>query len=99
MHGHVSYEVFLQHISGFLGTYYLVLSLMNVVAAFVLWQRHEQRPVFRLPPTGVPVTGAFLWLLVSLFFLLLAPLAYSGDRDIVKFISVPLGVRALINHW
>jgi len=98
MHGHVPYDVFLKQIAGFLGSYYLLLSFMNGVAAFLLWQRREQRPLFRLPILDVPVTAAFVWLLVSLFFLLLAPLAYSGDEHIVRFISVPGALRAGINR-
>ena len=52
MHGHVPYDVFLKQIAGFLGSYYLFLSLMNGVAAFILWQRREQRPLFRVPGGG-----------------------------------------------
>src|SRR5436190_630729 len=98
MHGHVPYDVFLHQIAGFLGSYYLLLSLMNGIAAFLLWQRPNQPAVFRVPGANVPVTAAFIWLLVSLFFLLLAPLAYSGDPDIVSFIAVPAAVRAGINR-
>jgi hypothetical protein len=98
MHGHVSYDVFLQQISGFLGSDYLVLSLMNGVAAFRLWQQPNQRALFRMPGMNVPVTAAFMWLLVSMFFLLLAPLAYSADPEIVSFITVPAAVRAGINR-
>jgi len=99
MHGHVPYDVFLHQIAGFLGSYYLLLSLMNGVAAFLLWQRPLQPVVFRLPDARVPVTAAFMWLLVSLFFLLVAALAYSGDPDIVQFISVPVWLRARINWF
>jgi len=99
MHGHVPYDVFLHQIAGFLGSYYLLLSLMNGVAAFLLWQRPQQPAVCRLPGTRVPVTAAFIWLLVSLFFLLIAALAYSGDPDIVRFISVPQWLRAKINWF
>src|SRR5437867_13113072 len=98
MHGHVSYDVFLHQIAGFLGSYYLLLSLMNGVAAFLLWQRPNQPAVFLVPVARTPVTAAFVWLMVSLLFLLIAPLAYSGDPDIVKFISVPSGLRATINR-
>src|SRR5438874_13778846 len=97
MRGHVPYDVFLLQIAGFLGSYYLLLSLMNGVAAFLLWQRPQQPVVFRLPGR-VPVTAAFIWLLVSLFFLLIAALAYSGDPNIVRFISVPQWLRAAINR-
>jgi hypothetical protein len=37
-------------------------------------------------------------LLVSLGFLLIASLAYSGDEQIISYISVPLAVRAGINR-
>jgi len=96
MHGHVSYEVFLQQIAAFLGSYYLLLSVMNGVAAFLLWQRPQQQVALRLP--GLNVTAAFVWLLISLFFLLIAALAYSGDPGIIRFISVPPALRAAINY-
>jgi hypothetical protein len=96
MHGHVPYDVFLKQIAGFLGSYYLFLSVMNAVAAFLLWQDQRQRPLFRL--AGFPVTQAFLWLLVSLAFLLMSPLAFSGDPETVKWITVPEALRAAINR-
>src|SRR5438552_16977438 len=96
MHGHVSYDVFLHQVAGFLGSYYLLLSLMNGVMAYLLWQRPNQRTLFRLPGMNVPVTDAVVWLLVSLAFLLIAPLAYSGDPVIVSFITVPAWVWAAI---
>jgi hypothetical protein len=98
MHGHVSYEVFLQNIAGFLGSYYIILAVMNGAAAFMLWRNPDQKPLFHLPIANFPVTAAFGWLLVSLFFLLLAPLAYSGDREIMGFITVPAAVRTFINR-
>jgi hypothetical protein len=99
MHGHVPYDVFLGQIAAFLGSYYIFLSVMNGVAAFILWQAHDQqRPLFRVPGFAVPVTAAFVWLLVSLGFLLMSPLAYSGDPNIVRFISVPDWLRAAINR-
>lgn len=98
MHGQ-SLDAFLDQIAGFLGSYYLLLSLMNGVAAFLLWQRADsQRAYFRVPGVNFPITAAFVWLLVSLFYLLLAPLAYSGDIDIMAWISVPEALRATINR-
>src|SRR4029079_2479022 len=97
MHGHEPYDVFLLKIAGFLGSYYLLLSLMNGVMAFLLWQRPNQRSLLKLPG-GLHVTDAFVWLLVSLAFLLIAPLAYSGDPNIVSFITVPAIARAGINR-
>src|SRR5947207_2865765 len=70
MHGHVSYDVFLHNISGFLGSYYVFLALINAVAAFLLWQKPQQRTLFRTPGVDVPVTTAFVWLVVSMIFLL-----------------------------
>src|SRR5687768_14882887 len=98
MHGHVPYDVFLKQIAGFLGTYYLLLSVMNAVAAYLLWQDSRQRTLFRLPVTNFPVTAAFLWLMASLFFLLISPLAYSGDPDWIRLISLPESIRAGINR-
>jgi hypothetical protein len=99
MHGQ-SLDVFLTQISGFLGSYYIFLALMNGVAAYLLWQRagHTSRPLFRVPGVDFPITTAFVWLLVALGFLLLAPLAYSGDPDIMTWISVPTVLRAGINR-
>lgn len=98
MHGHVPYEVFLRQIAGFLGTYYLLLAVMNGVAAFLLWQgSSRQRPLFRLPVVNFPVTAAFVWLLASLFFLIVSPLAYSGDPDWMRLISLPEAIRSGIN--
>jgi hypothetical protein len=98
MHGHVDYGVFLHQIAGFLGSYYLLLSLMNGVAAFLLWQWPNQPVLLRLPG-NVALTPAFVWLLVSLGFLLMAPLAYSGDPSVVSFITVPAAVRALTTSY
>jgi hypothetical protein len=99
MHGHVSYDVFLQQIAGFLGSYYLLLAVMNGVAAFLLWQRHEQPAMFRVPGVNFPITSALVWLVVSIIFVLIAALAYSGDPDVVKFITVPAAVRALTTRY
>ena len=97
MHG-VDPAIFLRQISGFLGTYYLLLAVMNGVAAFLLWQgAARQRTFFHLPGLGLPVTPAFVWLVVSLLFLLISPLAYSGDPDWMRLISLPQAVRSGIN--
>jgi hypothetical protein len=97
MHG-VPLDDFLRQISGFLGTYYLLLAVMNGVAAFLLWQGStRQRALFHLPGVHFPVTPALLWLLVSIFFLLISPLAYSGDQAWMRLISLPQAVRSGIN--
>lgn len=97
MHGHVSYDVFLRSIAGFLGSYYIVLAVLNGLAALLLWQRGDEKKLFDLPGVKVPVTAAFGWLLVSLLFLLISPLAYSGDPNVVQYITVPVAVRSFVN--
>jgi len=97
MHGHVSYDVFLRSIAGFLGSYYIVLAVLNGLAALLLWQRGGEKKLFDLPGVKVPVTAAFGWLLVSLLFLLISPLAYSGDPNVVQYITVPVAVRSFVN--
>ncbi len=96
MHGHVSYPVFLNSIAGFLGSYYLVLATMNGLAALLLWQRAEKQN-HESPGAKVPLAGALGWLLVSLLFLLMSPLAYSGDPTVIPYITVPVAVRSFVN--
>lgn len=98
MHGHVPYDVFLRQISAFLGSYYLLLAVMNGIAAFLLWKTERPRVLFRMPIAGFPVTPAFIWLLASLVFLLISPIAYSGDPDWVRLISMPQFMRVGINR-
>ena len=98
MHGHVPYEIFLQQIAGFLGSYYLLLAVMNGVAAFMLWTSREDRQFFRIWPTKVRFTASMIWLLVSLVFLIISTFAYSGDPDWMRLISLPAALRAGINR-
>ncbi|MBX3412677.1 MAG: hypothetical protein KF708_08315 [Pirellulales bacterium] len=58
--------VFVNDIKGFLGFYYLSLSVMNALAAMYLWLRLDK------------IRQAIVWLVVSTAFLVLAPLAFSG---------------------
>jgi hypothetical protein len=99
MHGHVPYDQFLSGIAGFLGSYYILMAVMNGVAAFLLWRAPNQRTLVRLPGLDFPITGAFVLLLASIFFTLVSALAYSGSPDVMQFISVPAALRALINRY
>src|SRR6266481_110357 len=64
---HLPHPEFLESISGFLGGYYLTLSLMNAVAAFILWHyRHRS-------------VQALVWICVAFALLAIAPLAMSGS--------------------
>ena len=86
MHG-LSQAEFLDAIAGFLGTYYLLLGLMNAVAAFYLWQVLDK------------ARAGMVWLCVSLIFVMMSPLAYSGDMEMMRWISVPGFIQNLVNYW
>lgn len=96
MHGHVPLDEFLNNVRTFLGTYYVVLSLMNALAAFYLWQTGRSRRLFQIG--GIEFSTALLWLLVSVGFLLIAPIAYSVNPSLVSLISLPAEVRALADR-
>jgi hypothetical protein len=89
---HVPYPDFLRSISGFLGSYYLLLALMNAIAAFYLWNSGKAKKLFNF--LGVfPVTTATVWLVVAMFFTIISPLAMSGDPQWASLISLPQGLR------
>ena len=97
MHGHVPYDVFLQQISGFLGSYYLFLAIANGLAAFLIWQSGRDKKFFDIPILEIPFTTSLVWLLVAIVFILISPIAYSGDVYWMEKISVPLSVRSAVN--
>ena len=82
---HMSEGQFLQSISGFLGSYYLILALMNAVMAFFLWEHKKQNG------------WALVWLLVSGFFLIVAPIVYSGDPAWMNLVSLPQWFRDFVD--
>jgi hypothetical protein len=86
MHGHVDPAVFLKSISGFLGTYYLVLAMMNAIAAFYCWDR--------LKKNGL----AIFMLCLALLFVVIAPIAYSAQPFLMQFISVPEFLRNFVDQ-
>jgi hypothetical protein len=88
MHGPVSFEEFLHHISGFLGAYYLTIALMNAIAAYYLWQSGKAKRLFDVPGLGVPFTTALIWLGVSLVFTVLGAIALGGDPSSLGFPQV-----------
>jgi hypothetical protein len=86
MHGNENQ--FLQGISGFLGSYYLVLCFMNAIAALYCWKQ--------LHRSGL----ALLWLVVAGVFLILAPFGYAGmngSPETMKFIGTPEFVRNFVD--
>src|SRR5258707_4052509 len=92
MHGHVPYAPFLQQIAGFLGSFYLFLAVMNGLAALVIWQSGRDKVLFRLPIANLPFTASMAWLAVSMFFTVLAPIAFSGQQELMQLISLPQGL-------
>ncbi|MCA9270786.1 MAG: hypothetical protein KDA41_20040 [Planctomycetales bacterium] len=103
MHGMTQAE-FLSGISGFLGTYYLLLGLMNAVAAFYLWQSaghgHDATPTADVhAPRGRGAGLALVWLVLAMVYVVMSPLAYSGDPTVMSYVSVPQGIQRLVNAW
>ena len=94
MHGHVDEAKFLSDISGFLGTFFLVLALMNAVMAFYLWRSGRGQELFKIPGFDIPFTTTLLWMLVAVVFTIMSPIAYSGSPDAMAYVSIPKPVRA-----
>lgn len=94
---HVPYDVFLKQISGFLGSFYLLLSIVNAVAAFMLWKSGRDREHFTIPGTNFRFTSSIIWLLVSIAFLIISAIGFSGDAHWMALISLPQGLRTGIN--
>jgi hypothetical protein len=98
MHGHEPAEIFIGKIATFLGSYYLLMSVMNAAVALVIWQSGRDRTFFRMPVTRFPFTTSIVWLVVSIGLLLMSALAYSGAPDLVKYISLPEVLTTAINR-
>src|SRR5437868_3056382 len=79
----VNLQAFLDHISGFLGGYYLALAVMNGVMALYLWQRKNEPG------------QALIWVFVAGFFVILSPLAASGYEGMMP--ELPAGLRHVVN--
>lgn len=86
MHGHVPYAQFLSETSGFLGCYYLLLAMLNGIAAFYCWDRLK-RPRLALVLSAL-----------AIFFTIISPLAFAGKPELARFISVPAGLKGFINE-
>ena len=87
MHGHVDEATFLHNISGFLGWYYVCLALMNGIAAFYCWNTLKKNNL------------ALLWLALSALFVVISPVAFSGNPQMMKsVISVPEFIRNFVDE-
>ena len=95
MHGHVSNAEFLEGISGFLGAYYIILALANALMALYLWRSGKATVVCRC--LGFPLDTSLLWVLVSLVYVVISPLAMSGNPTLMAYVSIPAGMRDFLD--
>ena len=99
MHGFVNPEQFYYTVSSFLGYYYILLAVMNGLAAMYLWQTGRMVTWFRLPFFGltrISITNAFVWLSVAVVYVILSTLGASGNPNWMP--SVPASVQQFINE-
>lgn len=82
MHFH-NERAFAEAVASFLGPYYIVLALMNGIAAYYFWQSRR-------------LVAATVWLLVAAGFTVLSPLAASGNPQIMP--AVPEVFRTVVNE-
>ncbi len=75
---------FLDRISGFLGAFYLMLAVMNGVMALVLWKKKDE------------VGLALVWVAVAALFVVLSPLAASGNAGMMP--QLPESVRSTVDY-
>jgi hypothetical protein len=89
---------FLNTVASFLGPYYIVLALMNGIAALYLWRTGTAKTWFNIRAGGqaFPFTSAIVWLLVSFVFVVFAGLASWGYGPWMP--SMPEAVREAINR-
>src|SRR3990172_6203084 len=80
MHG-ISPQQFAETIAAFLVPYYVVLAIMNGVAALYLWRRTEPVAYFRLPLPGITLafTNVLLWTLVGCAYVILDAFAAAAN--------------------
>lgn len=85
MHG-VDLDVFARGIAGFLGSYFMLLAVMNFIAWLWLWLRAGET---RWSVLAVPLFFAGL-------FFVLSPVGYSGSGTAYQFL-LPIQIREAIN--
>lgn len=95
MHG-VSEEQFLHSVSTFLGSFYLLMAVMNAFVAYRDWTSGKSTVLAKFP-NGIEINSAILWLAFSVVLTVLAAIAYSGDPKVMWLISVPKPIQAAVN--
>ena len=81
MHGHDPH--FYESIQGFLGSYYLVLSVMNALTALWLWRRQNRG-----------FEAVLLLVILGGGFIVLSSIAYGGGT---RVLGLPQGFKDFVN--
>jgi len=84
---HVSYEVFLKDMAGFLGSYYLIIALLNAIAALVCWKQLNRGDL------------SVIWTVVAVFFVIVSSMAFSGSVETMRYVCLPEVVRDWIDFF
>ncbi|QDT00163.1 cytochrome b family protein [Adhaeretor mobilis] len=91
---------FIDKVASFLWPYYIVLALMNGVAALYLWRTGQMKTWFSLPVPGsgksVPISNVVAWVVAAVGFVLLA--AFAGNSNVSWMPSMPLSWQEAINQ-
>ncbi len=95
---HIAEDVFLKGISGFLGSYFLLVALMNGVAAFLMWNSGKDRRFWTMPILNIPFSGAGIWLGLSFLCLLMAAVGFSGNPWWMGWVTLPQFIRGAVDY-
>ena len=90
MHGYVDAAEFLEDVSVFLGCYYVVVALMNGIAAFYLWKTARAATYCRLGRWSL--TSSHLWLLVAALFTTMAIVVLIAMTVIGRWVAAQIEV-------
>lgn len=96
MHG-ISPQQFAEQVSSFLWPFYIVLAVMNGVAALLMWQKFGPVTYFRIPFTKIPITNALVWTIVAFVYVVLASIAAGATQSVEMLPQMPMWFRDLAN--
>lgn len=97
MHG-TSPQQFAETVSAFLVPFYLLLAVMNGIAAYYLWQKTEPVTYMRFKVGGAQpaVTNALVWAAVACIYVILAAMCAGANLSFMP--RMPIGFREFINN-
>ncbi len=96
MRDHVAYAEFLAGVTGPLSGYFVVLSLMNLVAALWVWRSGRGTVICRTQ--RIQVSSGHLWLLLSVVFAAIAWLCFLGDPASMRWVAMPAAIKDLVDR-